>query len=1390
MNMHRIRIIAIAVTLVMLCTYSFGDDTLPNEVFEKVIAKYRSMETYKTEGTITSDISSGLIKINTETSFSIRLKKPNFYLISWTHKNITKPGKAQSGAVWSDGTQPYLYMGTINAYSKMDGDQIALNSASGMAVGATLTIPSLFLSSFIEQTDPFSRLKDLKIEKTEKIGEDDCYVISGSSAVSRMEVFWVSKSSYLIRKYYRSIERSDGDRQMPEMKGSSTEVYANVSSPELNKSDFRFDVPEGTVFKDSLFGGVLSGTKRISNETSFLPPDRTSQLLGEYGVMEDLDMPRGSKEQPKSDWIESEKDLYRGLLTNSTCDVLIVPFQVQGYAIDRVGRSLMTRYLSRRIESSSALRVSDSTLIARTLGVRSRTYGDREIYGLVDSLKVRFLIRGYVGHNRDNKLMLALLVQEKDKDGLITPSTKVTKLTWKDISFSDEQPPSEAFYLLLDDIMSKLPIPKNRKPEAQFYKEVKLSIPSTITEVVNSEPSSPIVSAYYLQLLGVLYPEDTIGYSPDDFTEREHFFERSLVALNDVSTKSPDYAILKARAYSYLYRRPAAIEVLKSAKTPEEKSLLAFLNGNLPELEKQVEQIASPVHKLIARIELNDLRQSYEHLPNDEETSKVITKDFAGWDMLITRRLQGKNDWDHQANLLIKESLDADFPIPDYTVRSLVTGIEASGRLSSSEYDKIDFSVYEHYIRFLKGNGQKQCCLGGAYYPVQRDYLELLYSIGEANIWKRIRFLLYTQGLREQALETLNRYETLYRGNIKMTSLKNEALHKFVGDKQGQVRDNIMKEILSNYTNVCYWSQGQTPISFAGCRYGYTIPYNGDYPRRWYWVAFQPMNAILDRKEPSENILSGTTFSSLPETIQYRLINLSSALLYTHNSFSILEKYYRELSDANMNKEAKALLKSNNHRFIGNPNLAAFMAKNIKKEDESHTLIKTYKDSIASTPDVWMPYKELSDYYLKQGNFKDAFNTFNSYPLFKRKDRANDVALANYAENAGFEFYKRGAFNEARHFFQLSSSYDTGANSEMISLGFLSLIEGDYQKAASHFLDQGKRYGDYVVYMALLHVMGRHEESWALLDTLGPVREGYQTPFFVGSRMEAMTEEEQLRWFKGKNLSPLGIISGVARFLLVNNLIDRPVNDKFAETRDRVYSMLYGEKNQLPQKQDTEFKLFADGYYFIRKGNFDRAFEVLNAFKQQFLDKGNDFTFFRSDYAVPFFVWSCTKTSNHQVAETYLESVKAKYGEDFYFHIAKAFISGNKGNHSLAIQHLKSAQLQVPSLQWNVQPIFPWYQLVEACETLYEDTGQKEYINMALEWAKVYQKMFPLYAWAYAFEAKWTDSESDRLRALALALYLDKNSERISKFSDSEKARALEWLKKNNPFLRGTDKTI
>ncbi len=73
--------------------------------------------------------------------------------------------------------------------------------------------------------------------------------------------------------------------------------------------------------------------------------------------------------------------------------------------------------------------------------------------------------------------------------------------------------------------------------------------------------------------------------------------------------------------------------------------------------------------------------------------------------------------------------------------------------------------------------------------------------------------------------------------------------------------------------------------------------------------------------------------------------------------------------------------------------------------------------------------------------------------------------------------------------------------------------------------------------------------------------------------------------------------------------------------------------------------------------------------------------------------------------------------------------------------------------------------------------------RILLEWARFYQRLFPFYSWAYGVEARHSENERDRLKALAITLYLDAHSERASGFSRDEKQKAIEWLEKFNPFL-------
>lgn len=294
------RVSALAAFFLLLGTDARGDDVSADEILEKVVAAYKDLKTYKAEGTITSVIETGGRKNRSEFTFSILLQKPNSYLVSWVQKEASAPSMIQSGAIWNEGTQPYLYSGVGMGVGmhhrgfKMPTDVTSFAYATGISGGAVVTIPRLFLP-MLDSPAPFSWLKNPRIETTEEVGGEDCYVLSGSSATSEKETFWVSKTRYLIRKYYKSPDPDEENPTVPtitdeqlerviecmgeelteenmeslrEMMGrskimfeatktrvSKTEVYTDVSSPGLDKEDFRFSLPVGTVLRDFPFDG-------------------------------------------------------------------------------------------------------------------------------------------------------------------------------------------------------------------------------------------------------------------------------------------------------------------------------------------------------------------------------------------------------------------------------------------------------------------------------------------------------------------------------------------------------------------------------------------------------------------------------------------------------------------------------------------------------------------------------------------------------------------------------------------------------------------------------------------------------------------------------------------------------------------------------------------------------------------------------------------------------------------------------------------------------------------------------------------------------------------------------------------------------------------------------
>ncbi len=278
----------------------------PKVIFEKTLAAYKAMETYQSSGTITAHIQlKGGNESVIKKEFTIVLKKPNLYRITW--KQNTASFMNSTGAVWSDGSHPFLYMGPpVNSYSKATNDEMAIAAATGISGGSAHTIPSLFFDFFKQKNDIFSSLRDVQLMGSELVDNEECYVIRGHSRFPKEETYWISKSKYLIKKHSQSLDTPEGESPFPEfsdeqmiesikamgqegnpeqirqmkdtlkmarekmkdfkMKGNSVEIHSQITSPELSQKDFIFAVPEGTVLKKSFLDNNFGNSKNDENK--------------------------------------------------------------------------------------------------------------------------------------------------------------------------------------------------------------------------------------------------------------------------------------------------------------------------------------------------------------------------------------------------------------------------------------------------------------------------------------------------------------------------------------------------------------------------------------------------------------------------------------------------------------------------------------------------------------------------------------------------------------------------------------------------------------------------------------------------------------------------------------------------------------------------------------------------------------------------------------------------------------------------------------------------------------------------------------------------------------------------------------------------------------------
>jgi len=1119
----------------------------------------------------------------------------------------------------------------------------------------------------------------------------------------------------------------------------------------------------------------------------------------------DLGMVRGMAmlrryPKPASEWQANEARIYADLLATRKFDILVVPFEVQEYGLDRATRSLMTAELSLAIGRAQSSPMPDPYLVQRALGEGARRLDPEVVHGLATRLGAKRIVWSYVGHDRNGAMTVT--IEDEEWKGAVKPpaSAKPVAHNYEHLAFSDESPAVEVYEALLPRVLKDLgydaaaAIPK--PADSSF---VANDVPRTPFGLTGGE-ANPARDAYSLQLLGALAPRRAER-------TRERLFEKSLLATEHMTPTSPQYRALKARAYFHLGLRPAALKVLGAPATTEEKALHAALNGNLPELKAFIAQETQLVPRMLELLEANAIAADYGVLTQKNSAATAASLELPGkvWPVVATRAFTDWDWWAQQDNLTLKYMLDQELPVQGYTAEGIVRGAAAIGDLAKVQASA-DLSVLEHMHRLLAADPAKWCCTMPADRLTARDYLDFIDATATDNLMRRATFYTFVQASYDSAQQYLESMRSAFAGFPEFAQARADLEYRLAKQSEGAAREGHMKAAYVHALNAEYWSNGQSLVAgeaFALLsemgRRDYGLPMN------WYaWdIPFRP---FYPESEPPGIVAS------------FMLPNARAALKNSVSDFTPVRSLGHLLDKVTQKPaEMDALLESIKDRFHGCPDRDMYLAERSLRTEDFGRAEAYLREGIKDAPGDWSSYATLGSLLVHTARPEEAAQVFMSYPGFRPGSSENPVGLSNDAYEAGSYFYWSGEFELARPLYRIAADLNTGSEASMSSRTRLDMLDANYPVVLQDLLTLANRYkspDDFRDYLGLLHAMGHSREAWSAFDSLVPrlrATELWETAL-VGQRMERKSESDIAAWAARGGFKDVGKTRGHAALYLVRaGVTDRMPSAALAKSVAALawpvwrarreggivlrlslaggFPVLVGTHAPSPinwptREVDTtkmepvtsDLVYFVEAYRALRLDDAKRAEAILREASSFYDLTNNNFR-----HLLPYYAFAAAKLGDTSAVEKLLARIDAEQ-RGFYYYLSKAVISGLGSRTDESLRLLKRALF----LRYvtSERPVYTDYQYTETIEWLYRETGKPQYRDAALDWAKKVERFAPWYAWPYAMQAELESNAAERRRAIAMAAYLDPGSERLAKLPKAEVASAVRAFKGLNPFLQ------
>jgi len=1101
----------------------------------------------------------------------------------------------------------------------------------------------------------------------------------------------------------------------------------------------------------------------------------------------DRAFPRG-KPRVSSPWLETEMRDFAELLKPGRYDVMVAPIRSEGYALDRISRLLILAELSREL-AARKVRVPNPVVLSRALGEGRRTVEPGELAPLAKSLGIGKVVIVGVSHDRIGHLRASLGVMTVTGAAL-APEQKPLA----DFSLGAGEHPSAVSRVIVPAMLDALALSGRSPARGKATAGAKRALPASPIEAMAIKDDNAAGRAIALQLIASLAPE-----APEH--SRERLFEQALIAAQALPREDPFSALFIARAWAYLEARETALGALAGSTSAEARAYREFLNGNLPDFSKAAAEVKDEVPRFLLEIDLKALQAAYRH-PDAKESTPFLDAFLAkypAWAPLIHRRLEDLDRWTSGDAALAKRLLDRDLELPGEQLDQQIAGMRLTGErpgavaLVKLALHHVGRARREHRAT-VACSAAPQPCIAGA-------YLDLLEAIAVSDPIRELYRLVNLQALPAQARELVEALKPELEGHPAILAFEAGARLGLGQKLPAAQRDSAFAEAIRLAVAAALLEQGQSKTGAEALRVlgvpsqssaPFLSAYQFDLPARPYWYVAPATGYEAGRAASDEKLYRDLLRSQVAASV----MNLDAARFLAQDEAG--KREFRELLEK---------------RFKGHPERAGLLQALAESPAERRQLSEA---GLQERPDRWDYYAERGSRLIdEQGDYEAAANMYGQFPGFSDPSRYDRVELSNRAYAAGSAFFWQGQFDGARRFYGIAARLNTGSDASLASEQRLAQLDGDYAKMLEVARNRGQRYSSAYAwrdFLSWLFVLGAEEEAWAGFNRLHAAFDNPQVWLAadVGLRLKGGDWESNKRWLLAepyKSSASAGTSHGVRLALMLNAMDRSPAPDLVRTLRELAgppntgvekFMVLrppsggqgsvgfprsaFRVKSRAPVREGTlvesELVYFADAYAELRRGNFKLAVERFDRMAEFYAVEGSPLHDFPG-YALPYFAWASAKTGDKLGLEAFVRALPASR-QDFDRELALAFFAGLRREHDAAKKHLVLALRHRPFTE--KRPIFTEYQWAEACEWLFGATGEKSYLQLALDWARRHQQIMPVSAWAYALEARYSSDEQQRLRATAIALHLDPKSEHLKSVPAGFRKRAEQWFAANNPF--------